>query len=235
MKTFNKLKKTVIIGSFFLPAFFLITVLLFPSCEKDDTTPPNIALNGSSFVQVALGKTYKELGATASDKVDGYLSPVVTGYVNTAQLGNYIITYSVIDAAGNTAKATRTVNVYLSSGNLAPNLYNVSDTIKSGMGASTIKTYVSRCSKSLSDSTKIYLTNFGNFASADSVTAVITPTGTVTIASQQLIGTSDQGQVSGQGYVSSDATNFYITYTFVYSSGMNNGQSATSSMVFSKK
>ncbi|GGI56352.1 immunoglobulin-like domain-containing protein [Winogradskyella haliclonae] len=78
-----------------------------------DTTAPVITLNGSSNISLELGETYTELGATATDNVDGDLtsSIVTTGSVNTSLAGTYTITYSVSDAAGNNASATRTVTV----------------------------------------------------------------------------------------------------------------------------
>ena len=78
-----------------------------------DTTPPVITLNGSSVIDINVGDSYTELGATATDNVDGDLtsSIVISGSVNTAVAGTYIINYSVSDAAGNNASVNRTVNV----------------------------------------------------------------------------------------------------------------------------
>ena len=80
-----------------------------------DTTPPVITLNGSTPVNLTIGDTYTELGASATDDVDGDISAnVVIGgdTVDTNTVGTYIVTYNVSDAAGNTAvEVTRTVNV----------------------------------------------------------------------------------------------------------------------------
>jgi proteasome assembly chaperone (PAC2) family protein len=80
-----------------------------------DTTPPVITLNGASTVNVTQGGTYTELGATATDNIDGDISAnIVIGgdTVNTSVLGTYVITYNVSDAAGNNAaEVTRTVTV----------------------------------------------------------------------------------------------------------------------------
>ncbi len=84
------------------------------SCPTVDTTAPVISLVGSSPMDVALGGTFTDPGATASDNVDGDISAniVVGGSVNTAVAGSYQITYNVSDAAGNTAtEVVRTVNV----------------------------------------------------------------------------------------------------------------------------
>ena len=80
-----------------------------------DTTVPVITLNGDAVVDLNVGDTYTEEGATATDNVDGDISAnIVIGgdTVDTNTAGQYIVTYNVSDAAGNAAaEATRTVNV----------------------------------------------------------------------------------------------------------------------------
>ena len=78
-----------------------------------DTTGPVIVITGSASVNVAKDATYQDAGATASDAVDGTVAVTATGStaVNTATVGDYTITYSATDAAGNTSTATRTVSV----------------------------------------------------------------------------------------------------------------------------
>ena len=79
-----------------------------------DVTPPVITLNGSSTVDVLQNTVYTDLGATASDDVDGDITAniIATGTVDTAIVGQYTITYDVSDAANNTATSViRTVNV----------------------------------------------------------------------------------------------------------------------------
>ena len=76
-----------------------------------DDTAPVITVTGDNPATVELGATYTDAGATASDTDDA--SPTVTssGTVDTDTLGTYTITYTAIDAAGNSSTATRTVNV----------------------------------------------------------------------------------------------------------------------------
>ncbi len=79
-----------------------------------DTTAPVITLNGSSTMNLTVGDSFTDPGATASDNVDGDLtsSIVVTGTVNTASAGTYTLNYNVSDTAGNAAtQVSRTVNV----------------------------------------------------------------------------------------------------------------------------
>lgn len=78
-----------------------------------DTTAPTINLIGSDPVTNEVYNAYHELGATATDIVDGNLTSkiVVTNNINTALLDTYKVTYEVTDKAGNTAKLTRDVVV----------------------------------------------------------------------------------------------------------------------------
>jgi surface protein len=89
-----------------------------PGTDNADTTPPLITLIGSASVSVIQGGNYVDEGATAVDDVDGDLtsSITVTGNVDTAVIGNYTLTYSVSDTAGNSASAARNVNVTPPSG-----------------------------------------------------------------------------------------------------------------------
>jgi len=79
-----------------------------------DTTAPVISMLGSSPVQVQIGVTYNDAGATALDNADGNISSIIvsTSTVNTSVLGSYTVTYNVSDAAGNVATpVVRMVNV----------------------------------------------------------------------------------------------------------------------------
>ena len=96
---------------------YVLTILIV-ACSNDnsnsnDTTAPIITLDGLAIATVNLNSTYTDAGATAVDDVDGDLtsSIVTTGVVNTSIEGNYIITYTVSDSAGNTATTTRQVIV----------------------------------------------------------------------------------------------------------------------------
>ncbi|MDO6599031.1 GEVED domain-containing protein [Tenacibaculum sp. 1_MG-2023] len=79
-----------------------------------DTIAPVITLNGSSTMNLTVGDSFTDPGATASDNLDGNLtsSIVTTGSVNTSSAGTYTLNYNVSDAAGNAAtQVSRTVNV----------------------------------------------------------------------------------------------------------------------------
>ena len=80
-----------------------------------DTTAPVITLNGASVIDLTEGDSYTELGATATDNIDGDISAnIVIGgdTVDTNAVATYVVTYNVSDAAGNAAnEVTRTINV----------------------------------------------------------------------------------------------------------------------------
>jgi hypothetical protein len=81
----------------------------------EDNTPPVITLVGDNPQFVELGDDYTELGATASDIVDGDLTGSIiidASSVNTEVPGDYDVTYDVTDSAENAAvQVIRTVSV----------------------------------------------------------------------------------------------------------------------------
>ena len=78
-----------------------------------DTTPPELTLNGLDNLEIIIGYEYNERGATAYDEKDGDITENIniSGSVNTNKLGQYIVTYTVVDEAGNSATKERIVNI----------------------------------------------------------------------------------------------------------------------------
>ena len=76
-----------------------------------DTTAPVITVTGANPTTVEQGAIYTDAGATATDTVDGSVTVVTTGSVDTATAGTYILTYTATDNAGNVATKTRAVIV----------------------------------------------------------------------------------------------------------------------------
>lgn len=80
--------------------------------EVTDQTAPTLSLIGDASLTVAHGSEYIDAGATAIDAVDGTLTPVKTGAIDTSIIGEQSVTYNVTDGANNPAIAvTRVVNV----------------------------------------------------------------------------------------------------------------------------
>ena len=79
-----------------------------------DAVPPVITLLGDNPQTVAAGTPYVELGATATDNIDGDLTGSIAidaSAVNTAVAGSYSVSYGVSDSSGNATTVFRTVDV----------------------------------------------------------------------------------------------------------------------------
>ncbi|MGV6808778.1 MAG: immunoglobulin-like domain-containing protein [bacterium] len=82
--------------------------------ETPDTIPPVITLLGQPLINLTVGDSYSDAGATANDNRDGDVSNqiMVTGSVDTNTVGDYTLRYNVSDAAGNAAaEITRHITV----------------------------------------------------------------------------------------------------------------------------
>jgi hypothetical protein len=77
-----------------------------------DTTPPVIALNGGTSLNVECHTSFTDPGAAASDGCDSNVRVNATGSVNVNIPGTYTVSYNAVDASGNAAvQVTRTVIV----------------------------------------------------------------------------------------------------------------------------
>jgi hypothetical protein len=97
-----------------------------------DIVPPVITLNGSATEEIREGNKYTDPGATAMDNKDGNLTSAikVTGSVDTSIVGENILTYAVVDKAGNEASKTRVVNVVANAAPVVTLLGNNPDTVR---------------------------------------------------------------------------------------------------------
>ena len=96
--------------------------------EAADTTPPVITRLGEATVNLTVGDSYTDAGATATDDVDGDItgSIVTVNPVNTAVADTYTVTYNVSDAALNPAtEVTRTVIVSAAVSTLRKNPFKI--------------------------------------------------------------------------------------------------------------
>jgi formylglycine-generating enzyme required for sulfatase activity len=80
---------------------------------QQDTANPDLALAGTTVLTHSTGMPFVDPGFEAHDARDGNLTAnvMVTGTVDVNSTGTYVLTYSVADAAGNQASATRTVTM----------------------------------------------------------------------------------------------------------------------------
>lgn len=88
------------------------------NCEmvdnSTDITAPELRLSGDAEVSIVVGTEFEDPGFTATDDYDGDISSNVvrSGNVDITKTGEYVITYSVSDSAGNVTTKTRKIIVY---------------------------------------------------------------------------------------------------------------------------
>lgn len=189
-----------------------------------DFEAPTITLLGNATVNVEIGTSYTDAGATATDNIDGSLtsSIVTSGSVDPLTAGTYIISYDVSDAAGNSAtQVTRTVVV---SDTTAPVITLIgASTINheqgspyTDPGASATDSYEGDLSASInvtgfvsSGAAGTYTLNYnvsdsaGNNASTVTRTVIVADT---TAPSLTLVGTSTINHEKGSTYSDPGAT-----------------------------
>lgn len=121
MRGKNRFLLAPIIVLFYLIASFGIARAEDSLAIEVDLVPPVISLVGEALLALNVGDVYVEAGATASDDVDGDITAniLISGAVDTAVAGEYIIHYTVSDSAGNSAVAVSR-QVIVNSVALAP-------------------------------------------------------------------------------------------------------------------
>jgi len=77
------------------------------------TIPPVLTLTGANPMNLNLGDTFIDPGATATDDIDGDITATIhtISDVDTSVAATYTVTYSVTDSDDNTVSATRSVIV----------------------------------------------------------------------------------------------------------------------------
>jgi len=96
------------------------TVKVIKKAVVADITAPVITILGDNPASVVQNSTYKDAGATAKDTIDGTVSVKSISNVDTSTLGEYTITYTATDKAGNKTTKIRTVKVILAPDTIAP-------------------------------------------------------------------------------------------------------------------
>lgn len=185
---------------------FFTALLCASSCKKDDTTLPVITLQGINPQVVIFGTPYSEAGAVATDDIDGTLTVSITGSVDTLSAGEYTITYSCEDAAGNTASETRTVIV--DAGPFLAGDFQIDNFI----GVAPDITYNDTITAPDTSNNIIYFKKFGGIEQAV-VYATLTNTSIVIPSQTIYCGTVAENKTfSGSGTFSSDSV-FTINYS----------------------
>ncbi len=109
--------------------------------EKIDQVPPALTYKGDPSMSLLVGSTYKDPGMTAVDDCDGDLTSniVVSGNVNTNNLGTYQVVYTVTDQSGNQTSAVRTIKVYQKNITTIPGKKTIYLTFDDGPGPHTAR------------------------------------------------------------------------------------------------
>ena len=78
-----------------------------------DTIAPVISLMGEPEITLQVGDVFVDPGFAANDDRDGSTTVKITGLdeIDTSKAGEYVITYTSVDAAGNTVTSQRTIVV----------------------------------------------------------------------------------------------------------------------------
>lgn len=190
------------------------SMIIIPGCSKDDTEAPVITLLGDNPFTLNMLDTYSDPGATADDNEDGDISSSVTiddSDVENRIPGSYEVYFSVSDAAGNAADATREVVVIATTNALAKS-YTVFDTCGSGPSA---QSFSYQQTVTAVNSTTISFNKFADYTGNTGITATVNANGTITLPTQQGLDIGsllEDHEFQGSGAVST-IKGFVINYT----------------------
>lgn len=179
------------------------------AAKKDDGTclyAPIITINGNATVNINVGSSYTDAGATAVNKDGTSVTVSSTSTVDATTKGTYTVTYTASNANGTTT-ATRTVNVVIGQDN-----WLVSWSLSSDCGATAFPLASAPVITAGSNATSLNIDNMFNLIGG---TATATISGThVTIPQQTINATVGQITFSGTGTMNDQGNIIVITYTY---------------------
>ena len=185
-----------------------IFIMIF-SCKESDDLPPVLTLIGNDTILHVLNSSYDDPGAKATDETDGEITNKIftENTVNVQHIGEYTVTYRVIDQAGNEAvPLIRRVFVY-NSGWQAEGQYTVAE--------NQIFPEVNFCSYSLTVLVDSFANNriiYSNFGCNQDQQVYADIDNTILILPFQEI-TDSTGSMSFQGSGSITDTTMFLHYT----------------------
>lgn len=195
----------------------------FTSCKQDDITAPVITVTGGnnqsqSLPAVAGAGTWTNPAATATDDEDGDLTSAisVTGTVDPDNAAQYILTYSVSDAAGNTATETVTVNI-VNDAKFFEGEYNCTEVCQ----VSTVAPYTNDWTASTTVNNDLNINNFGGFGNSIDIDADWNGSNTLTISTPQTLGATGSIVSCNATYTASGST-VNATIVYAWNDGVNN-------------
>jgi hypothetical protein len=188
----------------------IASAIVLTSCNKEDTTAPTITLKGDATMSIFVGETYTDPGFTAvdldgkDDESDVTSSVTKTGTVDNTKSGDYVITYSVTDEAGNkSVDVKRTISVKHNAASIA-GLYSVTESC-TGLPSTPFQSNITQAATT----TTINISNFGDYAVVVQGSIGGANNNTITIASQVIGGAT----FSGSGTIDPDGKKVTISYS----------------------
>lgn len=190
--------------------------MTFTSCNKEDITAPVITITGGNAMNHTLNATFTAPAATATDDEDGDISSSITidaSAVNEDLTGSYNVTYTVTDAAGNTATETLVVTV-VNIADMFTGAYNADDTCQQ----STVFPYVSDWTASTTVNGDININDFGGFGNSYNINADYNGSA-LTVTVPQTIGSLGSLTAANASFTTGPLT---VTIVYTWNDGVNN-------------
>lgn len=78
---------------------------------EGESFAPMVTLNGPASMSIVASETFTDPGASAADACGGAIPVTVSSTVDVLTPGNYTVTYSAVDSAGQTVSVTRSITV----------------------------------------------------------------------------------------------------------------------------
>ncbi len=188
----------------------LTSAMIFTSCNKEDVTAPTVTLLGDATMTIYIGETFTDPGFKATDldgkdnESDATSMVVKTGTVDNTKSGDYVITYSATDEAGNkSTDVKRTVSVKHNAASIA-GLYSVTESC-TGVPSSPFNSNITQAATT----TTINISNFGDYSVVVQGSIGGANNNTITIASQVIGGAT----FSGSGTIDPDGKKLTISYS----------------------
>lgn len=178
--------------------------------KKDDGScaySPEITLNGDATVNVAVGGTYTEEGATAQNADGSSVTvDVDNSAVNTNAVGSYEVTYTATNENG-TAVATRTVVVEINQSSFLTDWDCVSDCGATQFPVDGARTMIAGSSSGQFIIDAAFTLVGGQITCSFSGTTITVPQQTIAI-------TGGDVTLSGTGTINNSGTEFTIDFDY---------------------
>jgi len=193
------------------PILLFIFLIIIMSCQKKDDLPPLLTLKGSDTIVHILNSKYTDEGATATDETDGNISSniYIDNRVNENKIGEYTVTYYVVDQAGNEANPINRWVSVKNQGDIYSGYYSLKE----------IQLYPSNalCQYDIAtnvDSTRNFGLMFSNFACSFNQAVFAQVSDTNIILPYQVIADSVTSfTLTGSGFINDSIININYTLT----------------------